>query len=138
MGKPNVLFLIADDWSYPHAGIYGDPVVRTPTFDRLAAEGALFSNAYCASPSCTTSRAAILTGRYPHQLESLGNLWSVFPVKFPNWVSILTDNGYFSGKTRKGWGPGDYTKGGYAHNPAGKDFASFKEFFQKQTIKSAI
>jgi arylsulfatase A-like enzyme len=49
--KPNILFLIADDWSYPHAGIYGDPVVRTPTFDRLAEEGALFEHAYTAAPS---------------------------------------------------------------------------------------
>ena len=45
-GPPNILFLIADDWSYPHASAYGDPVVRTPTFDRLAEEGILFHNAY--------------------------------------------------------------------------------------------
>lgn len=42
---PNILFLIADDWSYPHAGVYGDPIVRTPTFDWLAKEGALFTHA---------------------------------------------------------------------------------------------
>ncbi len=129
---PNILFLIADDWSYPHAGVYGDQIVRTPTFDRLAREGALFSNAYCASPSCSPSRASILTGRYPHQLESAGNLWSIMPDKFPNWVSLLTEAGYFSGKTRKGWAPGDYKKGGYTHNPAGKDFSSFKAFFNQK------
>lgn len=126
---PNILFLIADDWSYPHAGVYGDQVVRTPTFDRLAREGALFTNAYCASPSCAPSRAAVLTGRYPHQLESAGNLWSVIPDKFPNWVSLLTEAGYFSGKTRKGWAPGDFKRGGYTHNPAGEDFRSFRDFF---------
>jgi len=129
---PNILFLIADDWSYPHAGAYGDPVVRTPTFDRIAAEGALFNNAYCASPSCSPSRASILTGRYPHQLESAGNLWSIFPKKFPNWVDILTNQGYFSGKTRKGWGPGNYLLGGYTDNPAGKEFVNFKEFFEER------
>ncbi|MEQ8414184.1 MAG: sulfatase [Imperialibacter sp.] len=130
--QPNVLFLIADDWSYPHAGIYGDPVVRTPTFDRIAREGALFQNAYTAAPSCSPSRAAILTGRFPHQLESAGNLWSVFPKKFANWVTILDENGYFTGKTRKGWGPGDFKAGGYTDNPAGKDFASFEEFFAQK------
>ena len=130
--RPNILFLIADDWSYPHAGIYGDPVVRTPTFDRIAREGALFERAYTAAPSCSPSRAAILTGRYPHQLESAGNLWSVFPKKFANWVTMLGDNGYFTGKTRKGWGPGDFRAGGYMHNPAGKDFASFEEFFAQK------
>ena len=42
---PNILFAIADDWGWPHAGIYGDPVVQTPTFDRLASEGVLFNHA---------------------------------------------------------------------------------------------
>lgn len=130
--RPNILFLIADDWSYPHAGVYGDQVVRTPTFDRLAREGAVFHNAYCAAPSCAPSRAAVLTGRYPHQLESAGNLWSIIPRKFPNWVSLLSEAGYFSGKTRKGWGPGDHMRGGYTDNPAGKDFASFREFFDQK------
>lgn len=132
MSPPNVLFLIADDWSFPHAGVYGDRIVRTPTFDGLAREGALFTNAYCASPSCSPSRAAILTGRYPHQLESAGNLWSIMPNKFPNWVSLLTEAGYFSGKTRKGWAPGDFQRGGYTHNPAGEDYGSFREFFEQK------
>ena len=51
--RPNILFAIADDWGWPHAGSYGDPVVKTPTFDRLAREGVLFRHAYISSPSCT-------------------------------------------------------------------------------------
>lgn len=129
---PNILFLIADDWSFPHASIYGDSVVNTPTFDFLAKEGALFLNAFCASPSCSPSRAAILTGRYPHQLESAGNLWSVIPDKFANWVSILEHSGYLTGKSHKGWGPGDFERGGYAHNPAGKDYSDFDTFLQNR------
>jgi len=131
--SPNIIFMIADDWSYPHADIYGDKVVRTPTFDFLAQKGALFHHDYCASPSCSPSRASILTGRYPHQNESAGNLWSVFPDKFPNWVTSLKEAGYFTGKERKGWGPGDYEAGGYEHNPAGKDYASFKNFLDQKT-----
>ena len=65
---PNILFMIADDWGWPHAGVYGDPVVRTPTFDRLAREGVLFDFAYVSSPSCTPSRNAILTGQYHWRL----------------------------------------------------------------------
>lgn len=126
--KPNILFLIADDWSYPHAGAYGDPTVRTPTFDRLANQGALFKNAFCASPSCSPSRASILLGRYPHQNESAGNLWSVMPKKFPNWVSLLESSGYHTGMSRKGWGPGNYEAGGYTHNPAGKEYVDFETF----------
>ena len=128
--KPNVLFLIADDWSYPHAGIYGDKNVRTPTFDWIAQHGASFSHAFCAAPSCSPSRASILTSRYPHQLESAGNLWSIFPNKFSNWVSILNEHGYHTGKSRKGWAPGDFEKGGYKHNPAGKNYESFEDFIQ--------
>ncbi len=128
--RPNIIFLIADDWSYPHAGYYGDPLVRTPTFDWLAAEGAVFDNAYCASPSCSPSRASILLGRYPHQMESAGNLWSVIPKKFKNWMSLLQESGYYTGRSRKGWGPGDYKAGGYQHNPAGKEYGSFKSFLE--------
>jgi arylsulfatase A-like enzyme len=105
-------------------------VVQTPTFDYLAQEGALFSNAYTAAPSCSPSRAAILTSRFPHQLESAGNLWSVFPAKFPNWVSILAENGYHTGKSQKGWAPGDFERGGYTNNPAGKDYKDFKTFLE--------
>ena len=50
---PNILLVIADDWSYPHAGAYGDTVVKTPVFDRIAREGVLFDHAYISSPSCT-------------------------------------------------------------------------------------
>src|SRR5579862_8458963 len=49
--RPSILFAIADDWSYPHAGAYGDTVVHTATFDRVAAEGVLFTHAFCVSPS---------------------------------------------------------------------------------------
>lgn len=129
---PNILFLIADDWSFPHAGVYGDPVVRTPTFDALARQGVYFTNAYCAAPSCSPSRAAILTGRYPHQLESGGNLWSVLPVKFPNWVKRLEEAGYHTGKSLKGWGPGDFQAGGYEVNPAGKDYPDFATFLEEK------
>ena len=52
--QPNILFAIADDWGV-HAGVYGDKVVKTPTFDRLAKEGILFEHAYIASPSCAPS-----------------------------------------------------------------------------------
>ncbi|NAS11022.1 sulfatase family protein [Poritiphilus flavus] len=129
----NIVFMIADDWSYPHAGVYGDEVVRTPTFDKLAREGVLFENAFCAAPSCSPSRAAILSGRYPHQLEDAGNLWSIISNRHPNWVSRLQQAGYHTGKSRKGWGPGDYERGGYEHNPAGKDYTDIDAFLKERS-----
>ena len=66
--RPNIFFAIADDWSWPHAGVYGDTCVKTPTFDRVAREGILFTHSFPAASSCTPSRAAILTGQWPHRL----------------------------------------------------------------------
>ncbi|MGE9291856.1 MAG: sulfatase-like hydrolase/transferase, partial [Puniceicoccales bacterium] len=67
---PNILFAIADDWGWPHATVYGDREVETPTFDRIADKGVLFNHAYVSSPSCTPSRNAILTGQQFFRLES--------------------------------------------------------------------
>jgi len=131
-GRPNILFAIADDWSWPHAGAYGDPVVKTPTFDRVAGEGILFENAYVSSPSCTPSRAAIVTGQWHWRLEESANLWSTLQSKFSVYPDLLEDSGYFVGLTRKGWGPGDYQVGGRTRNPAGPKFNSFTEFLQKR------
>jgi N-sulfoglucosamine sulfohydrolase len=132
---PNILVIVADDWSYPHAGAYGDKVVKTPTFDRLAREGVLFRNAFAAAPSCTPSRASLLTGRAVHQLEEGGNLWGYLPAKFPVYPDLVEGAGYTVGFTRKGWGPGNFEAGGRKRNPAGNQFASFAEFY-KQAPKS--
>lgn len=129
--RPNILFIIADDWSYPHAGIYGDKVVQTPNFDRIAREGTLFRNAYCASPSCTPSRASLLTGHAVHQLEEGGNLWGFLPKKFATYPDLLEQAGYAVGSTRKGWGPGNFQAGGFKENPAGKPYKSFDEFYDQ-------
>src|SRR5215218_9529314 len=114
---PNVLVCIADDWSWPHAGAYADRVVKTPTFDRVAREGVLFTRAFCAAPSCTPSRAAILTGQAPHRLEAGGNLWGYLPPKFVVYPDALEAAGYAVGFTGKGWGPG--SNGERKRNPAG-------------------
>lgn len=130
--RPNILFAIADDWGYPHAGAYGDPVVKTPTFDRIAAEGILFEHAFVSSPSCTPSRGAILTGRHFWQLKSAANLWSVFPDDFETYPEILKKKaGYFTGYQGKGWGPGKTETAG--RELTGKRFANFKEFLAKRT-----
>lgn len=131
VGQPNILVIIADDWSHPHAGAYGDTVVKTPTFDRIAREGVVFTHAFAASPSCTPSRASLLTGRAVHQLEEGGNLWGFLPAKFETYPEMLEAAGYFVGFTRKGWGPGDFQAGGRKRNPAGSQFANFAAFLEK-------
>ncbi len=128
---PNILFCLADDWAWPHSGSYGDKVVQTPNFDRVAREGFLFTHACSAAPSCTPSRAAILTGQYPHRLEQGANLHSFLPAGFAVYPDVLEKAGYAVGFSGKGWGPGNFQAGGRVRNPAGPVFKNFKEFLTK-------
>ncbi len=104
--RPNILFALADDWGYGHAGAYGCSWVKTPTFDRVAREGVLFTHAYTPTAKCAPSRAAILTGRNPWQLKAAANHWCYFPPEFKTYAEALEENGYFVGRTLKGWAPG--------------------------------
>ncbi|QCR24647.1 sulfatase [Pontibacter sp. SGAir0037] len=120
--RPNILFVITDDQSYPHASAYGYKAVSTPNFDRIARTGILFTNAYVASPGCSPSRASILTGRNDWQIEEAGTHGSSFPAKYKVYPDILEEAGYKTGYTGKGWGPGDWKVSGRKRNPAGKAY----------------
>jgi arylsulfatase A-like enzyme len=130
--RPNILFAIADDWGWPHAGAYGDAVVQTPAFDQIAREGVLFENAFVSAPSCTPSRNAILTGQYHWRLGWGGNLHSRLDIKHQTYPHRLEANGYFTGHWRKSWGPGkvdnwdDHPQG----HPAGKKYNGFDQFLE--------
>jgi uncharacterized sulfatase len=126
--RPNILFCLADDWSWPHASIAGDKVVNTPTFDRIAREGVLFKNAFVSAPSCTPSRGAMVTGQWHWRLEEGGNLWGTLPAKFAVYPDLLEQAGYHVGMTRKGWGPGQFQPGGRKRNPAGPSYKDFQSF----------
>jgi arylsulfatase A-like enzyme len=63
--KPNIVYLLADEWRASATGYAGDPNVKTPNLDRLAKEGLLFRNAVSVCPVCTPYRASLMTGRYP-------------------------------------------------------------------------
>jgi N-sulfoglucosamine sulfohydrolase len=105
--RPNILFAIADDASFPHMGAYGCSWVKTPAFDRVAKEGLLFNNTYTCNAKCAPSRAAILTGRNSWQLEEACNHGPYWPAKFKTYAEVLAENGYFVGYTAKGWAPGN-------------------------------
>ena len=104
--RPNILFCIADDASFPHMGAYGCDWVETPGFDRVAREGLLFTRAYTPNAKCAPSRACILTGRNSWQLKQAGNHIPFFPPEFKTYAEVLSESGYFVGKTAKGWAPG--------------------------------
>ena len=127
--RPNLLFCIADDWGWPDAGAYGDPVVKTPAFDRVAREGVLCENAFVTAPSCTPSRNSILTGQMHWRLGAGANLWSSLAAEHPVYPLLLEDAGYHVGHWRKAWGPGDWRALGRTRHPAGEPVKKgFREF----------
>lgn len=83
---PNILFILTDDLGIRDLGCYGSDYYRTPRLDQLAAEGMLFSNAYAAAPVCSPTRAAALTGLYPHRVHLTDALpWDRLPDN-PRWI----------------------------------------------------
>ena len=77
LSQPNIVLIFNDDQGYQDLGCYGSPDIRTPRVDQLAAEGMRFTDFYVASPVCSASRAALLTGCYPNRIGVKG-------VFFPN------------------------------------------------------
>jgi arylsulfatase A-like enzyme len=63
--KPNVIFILLDDYGYTDLGCYGSKFYETPNIDRLAKQGLRFTQAYAACPVSSPTRASIMTGRYP-------------------------------------------------------------------------
>ena len=94
----NVLFITSED-NGPELACYGDPFVRTPHLDRLAAEGVRFERAFVTTASCSESRASLLTGLYPHQNGQIGlatHHYRMFD-GVPNLVARLKESGYRTG-----------------------------------------
>tara|TARA_Y100001968_G_scaffold52449_1_gene43382 strand:- start:1672 stop:3180 length:1509 start_codon:yes stop_codon:yes gene_type:complete len=122
--RPNILFCISDDQSFAHTSANGDPVIKTPAFDRIAREGLRFTRAFCDAPTCGPSRSAILTGQEIWRLEEAGNIHSTLPAKFATYTELLENAGYAVGYTGKGWSPGRLSAGGRSENPAGIEYRS--------------
>jgi arylsulfatase A-like enzyme len=130
--RPNMLFFIADNWAWPHAGVLGDSTAKTPVFDRVAKEGVLFNHAFCPVPSCSPTRSCILTGRAAHQLGPAASLWSEFPRDLQVFTDRLREAGYEVGHSGKGWSPGRFLEYGWTENPAGPKFANFEDFLTQR------
>ena len=97
--RPNILLIVSED-NGPELGCYGTPHVKTPILDRLAERGVRFENAYVPQAGCSQSRAAFLTGLYPHQNGQIGlATWKfqMYREQTPNLVQRLKKAGYRTG-----------------------------------------
>jgi arylsulfatase A-like enzyme len=88
--QPNILLITTDQQSACALGCAGNPHLKTPAMDGLAAGGVRFDRAYCTQPLCTPSRASLFTGRMPHQCEATANNREISPAVRPrglgNWL----------------------------------------------------
>src|SRR5690625_784692 len=66
--RPNIVLIFMDDMGYGDLGCTGSPLIRTPRMDSVAEDGMTFTQMYSAAPTCTPSRAALLTGRYAQRV----------------------------------------------------------------------
>lgn len=97
--RPNILLIVSED-NGPELGCYGEPSVKTPVLDQLAAGGVRFQHAYVPQAGCSQSRAAFLTGLYPHQNGQIGlATWKfrMYREDTPNIVRSLKAAGYRTG-----------------------------------------
>ncbi len=97
--RPNILLIVSED-NGPELSCYGEPYVKTPVLDHLAQEGVRFNRAYVAQAGCSQSRAALMTGLFPHQNGQIGlATWkfSLYREDTPNLVRSLKSAGYRTG-----------------------------------------
>lgn len=94
--KPNILFLIADQHMVDALSCAGNPYVKTPNLDRLAARGMRFTRSYVAYPLCVPSRASLFSSRMPHELGIYGNTLGtdLADKKVPTMGELMRTGGY--------------------------------------------
>lgn len=93
MDRPNILFIQCDQMTAAALPAAGNTVVKAPHLDRLAREGVMFRRAYCPSPLCVPSRAAMMTGALPSRTGAYDNAGE-FPAGIPTMAHYLRLQGY--------------------------------------------
>jgi len=98
--KPNIIFIFTDDQAPNTFGAAGNPSIKTPNLDRMIRGGTFFPRTYIPVPQCAPSRAAVLTGRYPHEIGVLSNTDPRLGRR-PNFATVLQRQGYRCGLVGK-------------------------------------
>lgn len=114
-GRPNIIFVLADDLGWGDLGCYGSLHNSTPVLDRVASQGLRMTHAYSASPTCSPTRIALYTGRYPGRLGAgleepivTRDSRTGIPADNPTLPALLRAHGYATamfGKWHCGWLP---------------------------------
>ncbi|MBW3598735.1 MAG: sulfatase [Planctomycetes bacterium] len=121
--RPNIILLISDDHDYEHFGFMGHPIAHTPTIDRLARQGTVFTTAHLPMSRCHPTLASLLSGRHPHQSGVYYNFKGP-PLDETNSLPLLLKQaGYLTYCEGKYW-EGDPRRMGFTHG-AGKTAGSF-------------
>ena len=151
--KPNIIFILIDDFGWTDLGCYGSTFYDTPHIDRLAATGMRFTDAYAACPVCSPTRASIMTGKHPARLHLtnflVGNRWPqnapIRPVQWQHFLPLeevtiadaLKAGGYATGYVGK-WHLGNdpYTPEaqGFDYNVAGCHMGAPRTYFDPYKI----
>ena len=134
MQKPNIVFILVDDMGYGDFGMFNHGLSETPQLDRLAAESVCLTQHYAASPVCNPSRAAILTGRYPHRTGSIDTLdWrglDRLALREVTLADVLKKAGYTTGLFGK-WHLGAFDPRYHANARGFDEFCGFRGGWQR-------
>src|SRR5437867_2146545 len=123
--QPNIIFILADDLGYGDLGCYGQKRIRTPSLDKLAAEGIRFTSFYAGSTVCAPSRAALMTGLHSGHNRIRGNARNLALAPEDVTVAeVLKQAGYHTGLVGK-WGLGDEGSTGVPNKKGFDEFVGY-------------
>jgi len=124
-GKPNIVFIMADDLGYGQLGCYGQTKIRTPHLDRMAAEGTKFTQVYAGHCVCAPSRSVLMTGKHTGHtsVRANGGGSTLLPEDI-TVAEILRQAGYATGIFGK-WGLGDHGTAGVPYKQGFDEFYGY-------------
>ena len=136
--QPNIVLLISDDDDYEHFGFMGSEIAHTPTLDKLASAGTLFTTTHCPAPLCRPSLASMLSGRLPNQHGIYGNYLETKGIgndttkldPSGSLANRLKDAGYVTYATGKYW-EGDSRAMGFTHGTTEVTMRGFRRFVRE-------